>query len=263
MFTKKVMGFLSLAFFMFQMASAQMPGIPTPGKTPKMFGEFKMPEVGSYAEYKLAYPGEKVEVIARFSIVGKEKSPEGKELFWYEYQTNDLKSKSIDIVKMLISGDPQKEGNIVRMILQHNQDKPMELSAEIMQMVNAPMKGEKEKVKDTGEVKNLGKETLKTAAGSFDCTHMQYVSEKKEVSDVWQTPQIPFFGLAKSVMQGTSMEIQKFGKDAKSGITEEPEKIGIPGMEKPGMKMPGMEKAKVPQLDTLKEGTPKSTQSPK
>ncbi|HEX9912790.1 MAG TPA: hypothetical protein VGB01_06035, partial [candidate division Zixibacteria bacterium] len=142
--------------------------------------------------------------------------------------------------------------------LKQNQDKPMELSAEIMQMVNAPMKGEKEKVKDTGEVRNLGKETLKTAAGSFDCTHMQYVSEKTAVSDVWQTPQIPFFGLAKSVMQGTCMEIQKFGKDAKTGITEESVKIEIPGVEKIEM-----EKAKVTQPDTLKEGTPKSTQSPK
>ncbi|MFH0930435.1 MAG: hypothetical protein V1890_00665, partial [Candidatus Zixiibacteriota bacterium] len=105
--------------------------------------------------------------------------------------------------------------------------------------------------------------TLKTAAGSFECTHMQYVSEKKEVSDVWQTPQIPFFGLAKSVMQGLSMEIQKFGKDAKSGITEESEKITIPGIKEPGMKMPGMEKVKVPQLDTLKKDLPKSTQPPK
>ncbi|MDP2960766.1 MAG: hypothetical protein Q8N71_05015, partial [candidate division Zixibacteria bacterium] len=216
------------------------------------------PEVGSYAEYKLTYPQEKVEVIARFAIVGKEKSPEGKELFWYEYQTDDPKSKSIDIVKMLISGDPQKQGNMIRMILKHNQDKPMELSAEIMQMVNAPMKGEKEKVKDTGEFKSLGKETLKTAAGSFECTHMQYVSEKKEVSDVWQTPQIPFFGLVKSVAQGLTMEIQKFGKDAKTGITEESEKITIPGIEEPGM-----EKVKVPQLDTLKKDLPKSTQPPK
>jgi len=258
MFFKKSLWVLLLAVFMLQIADAQMPGIPMPGKTPKMFGEFKMPEVGSYAEYKLTYPEEKVEVIARFAIVGKEKSSEGKELFWYEYQTNDPKSKSIDIVKMLISGDPQKEGNIIRMIFQRNQDKPMELSAEIMQMVNAPMKGEKEKVKDTGEFKSLGKETLKTAAGSFECTHMQYVSEKKEVSDVWQTPQIPFFGLAKSVMQGLSMEIQKFGKDAKSGITEESEKIELPGMREPGM-----EKTKIPQLDTLKKDQPKSTQPPK
>jgi hypothetical protein len=258
MFYKKAMGLLLLVFFMFLMVNAQMPGIPMPGKTPKMFGEFKMPKVGSYAEYKLTYPGEKVEVMARFAIVGKEKSPEGKDLFWYEYQTNDLKNKSIDIVKMLISGDPQKEGNIVRMILRHNQDKPMELSEGIMQMVNAPMKGEKEKVKDTGEVKNLGKETLKTAAGSFECTHMQYISEKKEISDVWQTPQIPFFGLVKSVMQGMSMEIQKFGNDAETGITEESEKIEIPGAEKIEM-----EKAKVSQPDTLKKTLPKSTQPPK
>jgi hypothetical protein len=258
MFTKKSLLWLGLIFFFAQIASAQMPGIPMPGKSPKMLGEFKMPEVGSYAEYKLIYPGEKLEITARFAIVGKEKSSEGKELYWYEYQTNDPKSKSIDIVKMLISGDPQKEGNIIRMILKQNQDKPMELSAEIMQMVNAPMKGEKEKVKDTGEVRNLGKETLKTAAGSFDCTHMQYVSEKKEVSDVWQTPQIPFFGLAKSVMQGLSMEIQKFGKDAKSGITEESEKIELPGMREPGM-----EKTKIPQLDTMKKDQPKSTQPPK
>jgi len=253
MFTKKSLLWLGLIFFFAQIASAQMPGIPMPGKSPKMLGEFKMPEVGSYAEYKLIYPGEKLEITARFAIVGKEKSSEGKELYWYEYQTNDPKSKSIDIVKMLISGDPQKEGNIIRMILKQNQDKPMELSAEIMQMVNAPMKGEKEKVKDTGEVRNLGKETLKTAAGSFECTHMQYVSEKTAVSDVWQTPQIPFFGLAKSVNEGLTMEIQKFGKDAKTVITEETEKI----------ELPGMEKTKIPQPDTLKKDQPKSTQPPK
>jgi hypothetical protein len=56
------------------------------------------------------------------------------------------------------------------------------------------------------------------------------------------------FGLAKSVTQGVSMEIQKFGKDAKSAITEEPEKLVIPGTEK-------MEQA--PGIDTLKKELPK------
>jgi len=238
MLSKKSLLWLFLFFFLALTATAQMPGIPAPGKMPKMFGEFKMPEVGSYVEYKLSYAAGKVETIARISIVGKEKTPEGKEFFWYEYQTKDPKTGNIDIVKMLISGDPQKDETISRMILKHNQDKAMELPVEMMQLINAPMKEEKEKVKEKVEVKNLGKETLKTKAGIFKCTHLQYVSdpmdpksEKKEISDVWQTPEIPFYGLAKSVTKGMSMEIQKFGKDAKSAITEEPEKLTIPGME--------------------------------
>lgn len=243
MFTKKSLLWLGLFFFLVQIASAQMPGISGPGNMPKMFGEFKMPQVGSYAEYKMTYPSEKVETIVKMSIVGKEKTPEGKELYWYEYQATDPKTGNIDIVKMLISGDPQKKGTINRMILKHNKDKSMELPGEMMQMINAPMK-KGENVKKEGEVKNLGKETLKTPAGSFECEHTQYISENKEVSDVWQAKEVPFFGLAKSVTQGTSMEIQKFGKDAKSAITEEPEKLIIPGTEK-------MEQ--VPGIDTLKK----------
>jgi len=231
-----------------------MPGIPGPGNMPKMFGEFKIPEVGSYAEYKMTYPSEKVETIARMAIVGKEKTPDGKELYWYEYQTTDPKTGNIDIVKMLISGDPQEKGTINRMIFKHNKDKAMELPGEMMQMINAPMKKEEEKVKKEGEAKDLGKETLKTQAGSLECEHLQYISENKEVSDVWQAKDVPLFGLAKSVTRGVSMEIQKFGKDAKSAITEEPEKLVIPGTEK-------MEQ--VPGIDTLKKEIPEIPKSPK
>ena len=103
-------------------------------------------------------------------------------------------------------------------------------------------------IKKEGEVKNLGIEKMQTPAGILGCSHMQYVSENKEVSDVWQAKEVPFFGLAKSVTQGVSMEIQKFGKDAKSAITEEPEKLVIPGTEK-------MEQA--PAIDTLKKELPK------
>jgi hypothetical protein len=247
MFNKKSLLWLCLFFFLVQITSAQMPGIPGPGNMPKMFGEFKMPQVGSYAEYKMIYPSEKVETIVRMSVVGKEKTPDGKELYWYEYQTTDPKTGNIDIVKMLISGDPSKEGTISRMIFKRNKDKAMELPEEMMRMINTPMKKE-ERVKKKGEVKNLGKEKMQTPAGILECSHMQYVSENKEVSDVWQAKEVPFFGLVKSVTQGVSMEIQKFGKDAKSAITEEPEKLVIPGTEK-------MEQA--PAIDTLKKELPK------
>jgi hypothetical protein len=253
MISKKSLLWLCLLFFFAQISSAQMPGIPGPGNMPKMFGEFKMPEVGSYAEYKMTYPSEKVETIARMAIVGKEKTPDGKDLYWYEYQTTDPRTGNVDIVKMLISGDPQKEGTINRMIFKHNKDKAMELPEEMMQMINAPVKKE-EKVKKEGEVRDLGKEKLQTPAGIFECAHKQYVSEKKEVSDVWQAKEVPLFGLVKSVTPGMSMEIQKFGKDAKSAITEEPEKLTIPGTEK-------MEQA--PGIDTLKKELPKMPKLPK
>ena len=254
MFNKKSLLWLCLFFFLVQIASSQMLGISGPGNMPKMFGEFKMPEVGTYAEYKMIYPSEKVETIVRMSIVGKEKTPDGKELYWYEYQTTDPKTENTDIVKMLISGDPQKEGNISRMIFKHNKDNAMELPEEMIQMINAPMKKEEGQVKKEGEVKDLGKEKLQTPAGILECSHMQYVSENKEVSDVWQAKEVPLFGLAKSVTQGMSMEIQKFGKDAKSAITEEPEKLVIPGTEK-------MEQ--VPGIDTLKKEIPEIPKSPK
>lgn len=245
MFSKKSLLWLSVFFFLVQIASAQM-GIPGPGNMPKMFGEFKMPQVGSYAEYKMTYAAQKLEMVARMSIVGKEKSPDGKDLYWYEYQTSDPKTGNMDIVKMLISGDPQKEGTISRMIFKHNKDKAMELPEEMMSMINAPMKKEEEKPKEKAETKSLGRETLKTPAGSLETTHMQYTSENQQVTDVWQAKEVPFFGLAKSTTQEMSMEIQKFGKDAKSAITEEPEKLVIPGVGKP----------EIPGVDTLKKESP-------
>jgi hypothetical protein len=248
MFSKKFLFGLFLIFFLALIAEAQMPGISAPGKMPEMFGEFKMPEVGSYAEYKLSYPAEKVESILRMSIVGKEKAAKGEELFWYEYQTRDPKTGNVDIVKMLVSGDPQKEGNIIRMILKHNKDKAMELPAEMIQMINAPMEEEKKETGEKGEVKKIGKETLETPAGKFECNHLQYVSGKNETEDIWQSEEIPFFGLTKSVARDMSMEIQKFGKDAKSAITEEPEELRIPGMEKMEIPEPDSEKTEVPKI---------------
>jgi hypothetical protein len=245
---KKSLLCASMILLLVQLSYAQMPGISAPGKMPEMFGEFKMPEVGTYAEYKSTYLSGKVESIVKMSIVGKEKSSEGKELFWYEYQTEDPKTGNVDIVKMLVSGDPQKEGNIRRMIFKHNKDKAMELPAEMIQMINAPMEKEKKATEEKGEVKKLGMETLDTPSGKLECTHLQYVSEKKEISDIWQSNQIPFFGLAKSVAKEMSMEIQKFGKDAKSAITEEPEELRIPGMEEMELPKPDSEKVGVPKI---------------
>lgn len=251
--SKKFLVWLFLFFFMVLTADAQMPGIPIPGRMPEIFGEYKMPDVGSYAEYKLTYPGEKAENIVKMSIVGKEKTIKGEELFWYEYQTENPKTGDVDIVKMLISGNPQKEGNIKRMVLKHNKDKAMELPAGMMQMINAPMDKEKKESSKKEEIENLGKETLDTPAGKLECTHLQYISEKKEISEIWQSVEIPFFGLVKSASKEMNMEIQKFGKDATSAIAEEPEEL----------KIPGMEELKLPEIDSEKIEVPKIKQSTK
>lgn len=248
MFSKKFLVGMFLIFFLALIADAQMPGIPAPGKMPEMFGEYKMPEVGSYAEYKLNYPAEKVESIVRMSIVGKEKTAEGKELFWYEYQTENPITGDVAIVKMLISGNPQEEGNIKRMIIKDNKRKAMELPAEMIQMINAPMEKEKKVTEEKGEVRKLGKEILETPAGKLECNHLQYISEKKETEDIWQSEEIPFFGLAKSATKEMSMEIQKFDKDAKSAITEEPEELRIPGMEEMELPKPDSGKIEVPKI---------------
>src|SRR4030043_535500 len=95
---------LAFALFQVQQSCAQMPGIA------KLYGEFKMPKVGSYATYKVTYKNKNEDQTMKLAIVGTEKSDKGEDLYWYERAETNPKTGSVVIFKMLISGDPQEIG---------------------------------------------------------------------------------------------------------------------------------------------------------
>jgi hypothetical protein len=201
-------------------AAAQVPGMP------KLYGEFKMPEVGSYATYKVIHTQNNVERETKLSIVGKEKTKEGEDLYWYEVSETNPKTGEVVIVKMLISGNPQEIGTIQRMIMKSGKEPATELPPEILAMINqAPV--------DTGEavkpkMKNLGMEKMKIMDKTLECAHMQYISKDDSKADVWTNIEIPLFGMVKSTSPETTMELMEYGTDAVSAIKEKPEVLPMP-----------------------------------
>ncbi len=207
-------------FTMVQPSVAQVPGMP------KLYGEFKMPEKGAYATYKVTDNKSKAERIIKLSIVGKEKSEKGKDLYWYEIEETNSKTGAVNIMKMLISGNPQEIGTIQRMIVKSGKETASELPSAMIQMINQvstdTTKAEKPKMKNLGlEKMKIGKETLK-------CDHFQYLSKGKATTDVWINAKVPLFGLVKSTTPDVTMELLKYGTNAVSAIKEKPEVLQMP-----------------------------------
>ncbi|MGB2768475.1 MAG: hypothetical protein WBC88_01965 [Candidatus Zixiibacteriota bacterium] len=243
---------LSLAIAIVFVAQAQPTSAQIPGM-PKLYGEFKMPEVGAYATYKVIQTENKVERITKLSIVGMEPgeggiakvysegelqptykdgklvpmyTPKGEDLYWYEVAETNPKTGDVVIVKMLISGNPQDIGTIQRMIMKSGKEAATELPPEILAMINvAPAdtaEAPKPKMKNLGTVKvKVGKETL-------ECAHMQYTSEGEAATEVWTNVKIPLFGVVKSAAATTTMELLEYGTDAVSAIKEKAEVLPMP-----------------------------------
>ena len=202
-----------------QITSAQIPGMP------KLYGEFKMPEVGAYAIYKVVQTENKVERITKMSIVGIEKSKEG-DLYWYEVAETDPKKGETVLVKMLISGNPQEIGTIQRMIMKSGKEDATELPPEILAMINAAPPDTLKPPKP--KMKNLGTEKVKVKDETLECAHMQYMTGDKTSAEVWTNVKIPLFGVVKSTAEMTTMELIEYGTDAKSAITEKVEVLPMP-----------------------------------
>lgn len=208
-----------------QLSLAQMPGIPD---MPKIYGEFKMPPVGSYVIYKWALKGNGLEKTTKFSVVGKEKSDKGTDIYWYEIEDTDNKTGQTVITKMLISGNPSDIGTVYRMIMKQGKEKARELDQGMIQLINASPTTKTEAA-NIPKIKNLGTEKLKVKDQVMDCAHMRYLVKEKTTADVWNNAKVPLFGMVKTVTPDATFELVSYGTNAVTGITEKPELLEIPG----------------------------------
>jgi hypothetical protein len=220
---------------------------------PKLYGEFKMPEVGTYATYKVTQTENKVERITKLSIVGMEPAeggvakivseggvmkivdssgvakiytPKAGDLYWYEVAETNPKTGEVVIVKMLISGNPQDIGTIKRMIMKSGKETATELPPEILAMINAAPADTTKPAKP--KMKNLGTVKVKVQDKTLECAHMQYISGDETTTEVWTNIEIPLFGMVKSTSATTTMELLEYGTDAVSAIKEKPEVLPMP-----------------------------------
>lgn len=185
------------------------------GAGPRFYSEFK-PVVGGWAEYEISVKGERP-LRMKIAIVGKEGDS-----FWYE-TVMESKIEGKIITKMLVSGDPEDQRNIKKMIIKIGNEPAMEMPV----IISQPQKsGEKEK-----QLKfvDKGTEKIKVPAGTFDARHLQY-KDGEDVVDIWVYKEINPYGLIKSRSKDTEMVLLGYGTGAKTEITEVPQKFEIPKM---------------------------------
>ena len=183
------------------------------GAVLKFHSDFK-PVVGGWSEYQMTGKGESPSKM-KIAIVGKEG-----DAYWYE-TIMETKQEGRMISKMLVSGNPEDQKNIRRMIVKMGNEPAMEMPVQMMRA--SKDQGEKGKIIDKGT------ESIKVPAGTFTAQHMQY-QDGGIVVDTWVHKDISPYGMVKSQSKEFEMILLGYGTGAKTLITETPQKFEMPQM---------------------------------
>lgn len=202
--------FVGLTLIIVHLAHAQF------GKTagPRFYSEFK-PVVGGWSEYEITTKGEPSSKM-KVAIVGKEG-----DAYWYE-TVMEIKRQGRVITKMLVSGNPEDQKNIKRMIVKMGDEPAMEMPVGMM--------GRQAKIEERpGKLIDKGTETIKVPAGTFKAKHIQYQAQEGVV-DTWIHKDVSPYGMVKSQSKDFEMVLLGYGTGAKTLITETPQKFEMPQM---------------------------------
>ncbi len=191
------------------------------------------PIVGHWAEYLMTSKDEEP-VTIRISIVGEED-----DAYWYEMQMTDEKEEAF-VTKMLVSGDPEDDDNLKRLIIKGGDEPAMEMPVGgegmfggMMGMGGHEMEEEEEDL-DGVMPTDLGMETVTVPAGTFKAHHWRVEDEEYQF-DMWQAENVGPYGIIKSTSDDFEMVLTGHGDGAKSAITEEPEKFEMPSFDLKGL----------------------------
>jgi hypothetical protein len=183
------------------------------GAGPKFHSDFQ-PVVGGWSEYQMTGKGESPSKM-KIAIVGKEG-----DAYWYE-TIMETKQEGRIISKMLVSGNPEDQKNMRRMIVKMGNEPAMEMPIQMMQA--SKDQGQK------GKIIDKGKESIKVPAGTFTAQHMQY-QEGEIVVDTWVHKDVSPYGMVRSQSKEFEMVLLGYGTGAKTLITETPQKFEMPQM---------------------------------
>jgi hypothetical protein len=175
---KKVCGIVSFIFVFFFVGLAY--GQFGKGAGPKFHSDFK-PVVGGWSEYQMTGKGEQPSKM-KIAIVDKEG-----DAYWYE-TVMETKREGRMISKMLVSGNPEDQKNIKRIIVKMGNEPAMEMPVQMMQA----SKPQEQK----GKIIDKGTESIKVPAGTFTAQHMQY-QDGEIVVDSWVHKDVPPYGMIK------------------------------------------------------------------
>ncbi len=176
------------------------------------------PVVGGWSEYQMK-SGNQPPTKMKIAVVGKEG-----DAYWFE-SVMDGQREGRMISKMLVSGNPEDQKNVKRMIVKAGNEPAMEMPVQMMMMGGKPAQAQEAK----GKMIDKGTETIKVPAGSFTARHMQY-QDGNVVMDTWVSKDIYPYGAVKSQSKDFEMVLTGYGTGAKTLITETPQKFEMPQM---------------------------------
>ncbi|HEV2287669.1 MAG TPA: hypothetical protein VGR81_01810 [Candidatus Acidoferrales bacterium] len=188
------------------------------------------PVVGAGATYEMQYSdGTKRNVDV--AIVGKE-SVDGSDAYWLEISMTARHGEGQGevIIKDLFSRDGDTL-TLRRAVIQMPGQPPMLMPDMMTQRMSS--QDEPKVVDYRKNAEDLGKETVTTPAGTFDCEHFR---AKDGSGDAWLAPNAGGpYGLVKSVSDKgrTTMVMVKSVTDAKDKITGTPQPFNPMGMGRP------------------------------
>ena len=208
-----------LAIFLPISASSQEPGTNLGAMR-----TFWKPVVGAGAAYSFEQKDMgKIEM--EIAVVGTE-TVAGKTGYWIEQTMKDPRYGE-GRSKILFVGD-RNTLQIKRMITQGPDGKPAEVPTDVFE---GSAREEQE------EFDLLGTETITTPAGTFTCQH--YRTKKKtnstdaedaggiqDVKHFWLSEKVTPFGMVKMTSKDSTQILQRLITNAKSRITETPQKLG-------------------------------------
>jgi hypothetical protein len=172
------------------------------GAGPKFYSDFK-PVVGGWSEYQMTERGGAASKM-KIAIVWKEG-----DAYWYE-TVMETKREGQVVSKMLVSGNPEDQKSIKRMIVKMGNEPAMEMPVQMMQ----GSKGQEQK----GKTIDKGTESIKVPAGTFTAQHMQY-QDGETVVDTWVHKDISPYGMVKSQSKDFEMVLLGYGTGAKTLIS--------------------------------------------
>jgi hypothetical protein len=113
------------------------------------------------------------------------------------------------------------------MIYKAGKEPANELPSAFMKMMNQTPMDTTEAMKP--KTKKLGSEKITTKMGAFNCVHTQDISADNVTVDTWSSPQVPLFGIVKSISGSTKLELVENGTGAVTAIKETPKLLEMPG----------------------------------
>ena len=184
---------------------------------PSINGVWK-PVVGSGAAYLTDTKGEGKREM-EITIVSAETS-EGKPGYWMEQSFKDPKEGQM-VIRTLVTSDGGQLRTL-RMVMQQGNEEPIEISMDMMGMMGQQRKPEKSDIRK--EAERVGKETITTPAGTFECEHWRL---KDEPGDFWVSEKVSPWGLVKSTSLESDTTLVKVITNATTKIRGTPKKLDM------------------------------------